>query len=495
MVHTLTRTLQPNSALVLPQQNVRLLARHQLFRALPEEDRAYLSRVMPSIGAAGDRPRLLILPSERKVILAPKLRSGVTHLRAIQVAIRSLLMFARAERIPYLSLALADYRAERITPAELVTTVVTQTMLANYEFVRYRTAPEGGFFSVSEVALVVERPNPALRNALKIGRVIGEETNKARDLANTPGGEMTPRLLADAAKSAAQGLRIRVSVLDEAAITELGMGGILGVARGSAEPPRLIVLEYHGGAKKQRPVALVGKGVTFDTGGLNLKPEQGIADMHMDMAGGAAVIHAIAAAARLGAKRNIVGIIPAVENMPSGSSYRPGDLLRTMSGKTIEILNTDAEGRVIMADALTYAREFEPTTIIDVATLTGAAMAALGQRMSALFTTDARLVRSLTQAGERSGEHVWLMPLWEEYADDADEIKGTFGDVANLGRTKYGGAITGAMFLRQFAQPSGRNPVWAHIDIAPRMTAIEGEHLAKGATGVGVGILALAHGT
>jgi leucyl aminopeptidase len=487
MVHTLTRTLQPNATPVLPSRNVRLLARHPLYRALPETDRQFLSRVLATTGREADRTRLLLLPSGRQAIVAPKMRSGVTQLRAVQVAIRTVVQFARAERIPYLSFALADYRVNRIAPAELVTTIVSQTLLADYEFNRYRTPPPEGFFAVADVAIVVDRPTPAMRKALRIGKIIGEETNKARDLANTPGGEMTPRLLANAAKEAMQGQRVRVSVFDEAAIAQMNMGGVMGVAKGSTEPPRLIVLEYHGGPKKQRPIALVGKGVTFDTGGLNLKPGQGINDMHMDMAGGGAVIHTVAAAARLGVRKNILGIIPAVENMPSGSSYRPGDILRTFSGKTIEVANTDAEGRIILADALAYARRFEPATIIDLATLTGAALSALGQRMSALFTTDARLVRSLTRAGETSGEHVWLMPLWEEYAD---EIKGTFGDVTNLGKFgKIGGAITAAMFLKQFAQGEQKSPPWAHIDIAPRMISIEGEGLAKGATGVGVGIL------
>ena len=286
-----------------------------------------------------------------------------------------------------------------------------------------------------------------------------------------------------------------MKILGEADIEKLNMGGILGVAKGSAERPRFIVLEYAGGRKTEKPVVLVGKGVTFDTGGLNLKPSDGIYEMHMDMSAGAAVIHAIAALARIGTKKNVVGLVPAVENMPSGSSYRPGDLLTTMSGKTIEVMNTDAEGRIILADALTYAQRFyKPQTIVDIATLTGAAHVALGNHASALFMNDAALERPLREAGERTGDFVWPLPLWEEYEE---EIKGTFGDVANVGKTRYGGAITAAVFLWQFVKAGAgmnskrqtKETPWAHLDIAPRITATESEYLAKGATGVPIALL------
>jgi len=242
------------------------------------------------------------------------------------------------------------------------------------------------------------------------------------------------------------------------------------------------------GSKTEHPVVLVGKGVTFDTGGLNLKPSQHIYEMHMDMSGGAAVIHAIRAAARLKLKKNIVGLIPAVENMPSGSSYRPGDVLKTMSGKTIEVMDTDAEGRVILADALEYAKKYDPSLVVDVATLTGAAVVALGQRYSALFTADKKLEDTFRRVGEETGDPVWPLPLMADYEE---EIKGTFGDWANIGKSRYGGAITAAVFLWQFTKDSsGKSYPWVHLDIAPRMTAIEGEFLAKGAAGAPVRLLA-----
>ncbi len=244
------------------------------------------------------------------------------------------------------------------------------------------------------------------------------------------------------------------------------------------------------GPRAEKPVVLVGKGVTFDTGGLNLKSDDSMYEMRMDMSGGAAVIHAIAAAARLKLKKNIVALVPAVENMPSGSSYRPGDLLRTMSGKTIEVLNTDAEGRVILADALEYAKRYQPSLVVDVATLTGAAMVALGHRYSALFASDKELEDRFRELGEATGDLVWPLPLSADYEDD---VRGTFGDWTNTGKKDAGGgAITGAVFLWQFTKDKKGEAAypWVHLDIAPRMTAIDGEFLAKGAAGTPVRLLA-----
>ena len=241
-------------------------------------------------------------------------------------------------------------------------------------------------------------------------------------------------------------------------------------------------MEYYGGKKNDAPFVFVGKGVTFDTGGLNLKPEDHMLDMWMDMCGGAAVISALGAIAKLKLPVNVIGLVPAVENMPGGAGYRPGDLLKSLSGKYIEVLNTDAEGRVILADALTYAEKYKPRLVVDVATLTGACMVALGAQAAGLFTPDDKIANELLTAGEISGDYLWRLPLWEEYED---EVKGTFGDVQNLGKSRYGGAITAAMFLYQFAK---KYP-WVHIDIAGTMKAVDGQGLAKGATGTGTRVL------
>ncbi|MCI0532676.1 leucyl aminopeptidase family protein, partial [bacterium] len=283
---------------------------------------------------------------------------------------------------------------------------------------------------------------------------------------------------------------VKASVLDKQAMRKIGMGGVLAVGDGSQHEPKFVILEYFPlprgqkgkTGKKIKPIVLVGKGVTYDTGGINIKTGSHLDDMHMDMAGGAAVLHAVILAAKLGIQRNIVGLIPAAENMPSGMSLKPHDIITSLSGKTIEILNTDAEGRVMLADALTYAGRYDPALVVDVATLTGSAMSALGQRASAIFTKDAKLEALARELGEKSGDHVWPLPLWDEYAE---EIKGTYGDFANTGKTRYGEAINAAIFLYQFV----KDYPWLHIDIAPRMVSIEGEYLAKGGTGVPISLL------
>ena len=366
-------------------------------------------------------------------------------------------------------------------------TLVVSIMMAAYQFDIYK----------SEKELVLETVvlHNADQKAAARGQIIGDGVNACRSLANMPPGLMTPLRLAEAAVEASRGLRhLRVKILDRDDMKILKRGAVRGVAQGSSEEPKFIIMEYFGADKKQAPIVLVGKGVTFDSGGLNIKPSDGIYEMHMDMSGGAAVIHAIIAAAKLGVKQNIVALVPAVENMPSGSSYHPGDVLTSMSGQTIEILNTDAEGRVILADALTYAQQYKPKLVVDVATLTGAADVAVGHFASAIFSKDEKLLAQIQEFGEQSGDYVWPLPLWDEYEA---EIKGTFGDWANIGKARRsGGAITAAMFLYQFIKSRNMDHVtynkeipWLHIDMAPRMVAVEGEHLAKGAAGAPVRLL------
>lgn len=357
--------------------------------------------------------------------------------------------------------------------------IAVNAELANFDFVGYKTPPKQGWSFVARLRLFGDA-SAAVREGVNRGQIIGREVNACRALSNTPGGEMTPRKLAAAAKLAARGTSVKVSALDEAGMKKLKMGGILGVAQGSVEPPRFIRMDYRGAPGK--PIVFVGKGITFDTGGLNIKTGDYMYEMHMDMSGGAAAIHAIVAAAKLGIKKHVIAIVPAAENMPSGVSYRPGDILRSMSGKTIEVINTDAEGRIVLADALTYAERLKPELVVDVATLTGAAMVALGQRASAVFSKDEALLREFFGYGEATSDFVWPLPLWDEYEE---EVRGTFGDVANASKSRYGGAINGAMFLYQFA----KNIPWVHIDIAPRMTAVESEYLAKGAVGAGMQLL------
>ncbi|MFZ3032048.1 MAG: leucyl aminopeptidase [Candidatus Moraniibacteriota bacterium] len=370
----------------------------------------------------------------------------------------------------------------KMAVVDLAELLAVNFLMAEFSFQEFLTVPKEGFPRIKNIFLTGVS-GKEIKSGIERGMVIGEEVNQSRHIATMPGGAMTPEILARHARASVKGLPVKVTVLDEKQMTKLGMGGILGVGMGSEARPRFIVMEYFGTKKTEHPTILVGKGVTFDTGGINLKPSDSILGMNMDMSGGAAVIHALAAAARLKVRKNIVALIPAVENMASGSSYRPGDILHSMSGKTIEVLNTDAEGRIILADALHYAKRYTPSLVIDVATLTGAAMVALGERATALFTEDEKLELKLRHLGEESGDHVWPLPLWDEY--DA-EVKGTFGDVANLGRTRYGGAITAAVFLKQFVDKAYS---WVHLDIAPRMTTLPDEFLSKGSAGAPVRLL------
>ena len=419
--------------------------------------------------------KTLWLPQKRIVLFGLGEKSKWNE-RKSHLVPRRFVQYAKTARVAEFACSLRPLKDAALA----ATRFAVNAVMADFAFTHYKEKPKQGWPEVQTISLAVEKSAlPEAAHGLKEGIVIGEEINHCRVLANTPGGDMTPMRLANAAAEAAKRTGISVKILDEKAMKRLGMGGVLGVARGSSEKPAFIILEHRKGPKNQKPLVLVGKGVTFDTGGLNLKPEKGISEMHMDMSGGAAVIHGIAAIARLALPINVIGLIPAVENMPSGSSYHPGDILKTITGKTIEVGNTDAEGRVILADALGYAARLSPGLVVDIATLTGAAMSALGMRASGLFTADEKRETLFRKLGEASGDYLWPLPLWDEYQE---EIKGTFGDFSNIGKMeRVGGAITAAMFLKQFVSYP-----WVHIDMAPTMTTIDSDILAKGAKGTGV---------
>jgi leucyl aminopeptidase len=311
------------------------------------------------------------------------------------------------------------------------------------------------------------------------GRAIAAGVTLARECANRPANVCTPTYLAEQAKKLGKSHGLKVEVLERKDCARLGMGSFLAVAQGSEEPPKFIVLRYHGAGKADAPLVLVGKGITFDSGGISIKPAAEMDEMKFDMGGAASVLGTLRAVADAKAKVNLIGIIPACENLPSGRSVKPGDVVTSLSGQTIEILNTDAEGRLILCDALTYAERFKPAAVVDVATLTGACMIALGHHRSGLFSTDDELAAELLAAGEAAQDPAWRMPLDEEY-DEA--LKSNFADMANVG-PRAGGAITAAMFLKRFSTKLR----WAHLDIAG--TAWK-SGASKGATGRPVGLLA-----
>jgi leucyl aminopeptidase len=301
-------------------------------------------------------------------------------------------------------------------------------------------------------------PAAALAQALTEAQATADGVALARTLGNLPSNICTPTYLADEAKKLARRFKLDVEILERRDMEKLGMGALLAVTRASHEPPKLIVLRYHGAAKSKAPIALVGKGITFDTGGISLKPAGEMDEMKFDMSGAGSVLGAINALAAMKAPVNVVGLVPTCENMPGGAAVKPGDVVTTMSGQTVEILNTDAEGRLILCDALTYAERYKPAAIIDIATLTGACVIALGHVATGLFSNQQQLADEVKASADDAWDRVWQMPLWEDYQE---QLRSNFADMANIGG-RPAGSITAASFLARFT----RKQRWAHLDIA-----------------------------
>ncbi|MEE2709287.1 MAG: leucyl aminopeptidase [Gemmatimonadota bacterium] len=321
----------------------------------------------------------------------------------------------------------------------------------------------------------------AVKAGSETGRIVAEGAILARDLSNAPGNALPPRVLADTARKMAKVTGITCNILDKKEIEKLKMGALLAVSQGSREPPRFIILEHGKSSKKKDTLVLVGKGITFDSGGISLKPGTGMEDMKHDMSGAAAVIGAMQAIGELKPSLHVVGLIPASENLPDGKALKPGDVITAMSGKTIEIINTDAEGRLVLADALAYAARYNPTAVIDLATLTGACVIALGHAASGLMCNDDALTDRVRKAGETSGERVWHLPVWKEHHD---QIKGKTGDIKNTGG-RAAGSLTAAAFLENFVDYP-----WAHLDIAGTAYSDKASpYCPAGATGEGTRLL------
>jgi leucyl aminopeptidase len=362
---------------------------------------------------------------------------------------------------------------------EHVEAAVTGAMAGHYDPDRYKTEKDQK--GVERFAVAAAGAKPALEQALTRATVVGEAQSLARDLANEPANRLTPLRLAERAREIAAAAGLECEVLDEARMRELKMGALLGVAQGSAEPPALIVLRYRPQRAAAGPahLGLVGKGVTFDTGGISIKPADGMEKMKYDMAGGAATIAAMRAIAHLKPAIPVTGFVPAVENMPGSRAQRPGDIVTTLSGKTVEVVNTDAEGRLILADAMAYARRQGCTHLVDAATLTGAVVVALGHVHVGLFANDDALAARVLEAANAAGERMWRLPLDDDYKE---YLKSAFADLSNVGG-RWGGAVTAAYFLKEFA---GDTP-WVHLDIAGTAWLDDAKpFMAKGPTGVAV---------
>lgn len=366
---------------------------------------------------------------------------------------------------------------------QVIQAVAEGSLLGLYQYTPYKTVGREDLQEMEQLNIIAdEKDFTLIESAIKKAQMITQAVYFVRDLVSAPSNEMTPSIMAQKAREIARRKNVSCNVLDKAKMKEMGMNALLAVASGSNEDPKFIVLEYSGGKKSAAPVVLVGKGLTFDSGGISIKPADKMDEMKTDMSGGAAVMGVIMAAADLQIPLNITAFIPAMENMPSGTAYKPGDIIKSYSGKTIEVLNTDAEGRLILADALAYALELKPAAVIDVATLTGACIIALGDDVIGMLGTDDKLKKEINSAAQTTGELVWELPLWESYHE---LIKSDIADYKNSGG-RTAGTITAAAFLSKFV---GDSP-WVHLDIAgPAWTSKDKTYIPKGASGVAVRLL------
>ncbi|MFC1929403.1 leucyl aminopeptidase [Chloroflexota bacterium] len=419
------------------------------------------------------------LPSSR-VIVSGLGKQAELSPNKIRGAIAETCRWLRKKGLKNIATVVQGVGINNISPESSAQVITEGTLLGLYSFRKYLTKKDDDYTEIRQIQIVsIHETKTALKQGIHKGRILAEAANLARDMVNEPANYMTPSQMAEAARELAATYGLEVEVLEREQMQKLGMSALLGVAQGSQQPPKFIVLRYKGSGSRKVDAALIGKGITFDSGGISIKPSEKMAEMKEDMAGGAAVIATISAIARLKTKIDVVAIVPATENLPSGSALKPGDILTAMNGKTIEVLNTDAEGRLILADALSYATKLGAKAIIDVATLTGACMIALGLICSGAFSNNQRLTDRVIAAGKEAGEYIWQMPMYDDYKE---LIKSDVADIKNIGN-RYGGAITAAKFLEEFVS---KTP-WVHLDIAgTARSEKEQNHIVKGATGVPV---------
>ena len=424
------------------------------------------------------------IPAKRLILvgLGKKRDLGLDHLRqAMGHAVKRV----RQTKINSFTVMFPNVSISGGSDLDISQVMVEGAILGSYRFTAYRSDDAQTGKDVSAMTFLASSKGQLheLTEGIRRGVATAEATVFVRDLCNHPSNVMTPTRIASEAKTVAREARVSAKILEQKDMEKLGMGALLGVAQGSHEPPKFIILQYQGAKKKDdRPVVLVGKTITFDTGGISLKPAENMEQMKADMTGGAEVLATMRAAARLKLPLNLVGILPVAENMPGGRAMRPGDVVKTLSGKTVEVQNTDAEGRLILSDGLAYATRFKPAALIDIATLTGACVVALGQFAIGMFGTDGHLKEAIRDAGLRAGERVWEMPLWEEYFE---QLRSDVADMRNIGG-RGGGMITAALFLSKFV---GDCP-WIHLDIASTdWSDRERAYIPKGPTGIGTRLL------
>ena len=423
------------------------------------------------------------VPAKRLVLVGLGKKSEVT-LETIRQAMGSAAKRVRQAKVESFAVMLPSVTPGGMSLVEVAQAMVEGAILGSYQFTVYRSE----IATVQEVVgmrILVPQTGQLrqVTEGVRRGVATAEATVFVRDLCNHPSNVLTPTRVANEAKKIAKAEGITIKILEQKEMERLGMGALLGVARGSQEPPKFIILEYNGAKKKdERPVVLVGKTITFDTGGISLKPAENMEHMKADMTGGAEVLASIRAAARLKLPLRLISILPVAENMPGGRAMKPGDIVKTLSGKTVEVQNTDAEGRLILADGLAYAMRYKPAALIDIATLTGACVVALGQFAIGMFGSDQALKEQVRKAGQKAGERVWEMPLWEEYFE---QLKSDVADMRNIGG-RGGGMITAALFLSKFV----RDCPWVHLDIASTdWSERERAYIPKGPTAIGTRLL------
>lgn len=461
-----------------------LLTREELSN-IDHHGNATLAKLIKRLSKRGDfeaKPaQTLYLPvceeldTERLLLVGLGDKSSLTGID-LDKALSALFRTLRGHKISNASLLPSEDAGKELGLKCLLSGIARQAEIGQYQYSSsVSKKPEPG---LKKLVLLCAN-NQGHRDAVAEGQAVGRGINVARQLGNLPGNYCTPSFLAKEARALGRKHdKLKVSVLEEKAMRELGMGALLSVSAGSEQPAKLIVMEYRGGNKTQQPQVLVGKGITFDSGGISIKPGAKMDEMKFDMCGAASVLGTMHAITELKLPLNVIAIIAASENLPSGTATKPGDVVTSMSGQTIEVLNTDAEGRMVLCDALTYSQRFKPAAVIDIATLTGACVVALGKHASALYSNDDAFAQRLLEAGNKAADRAWHMPLWDDYQNQLDT---PFADMANVGGPEAG-SVTAACFLSRFT----KDMTWAHLDIAGTAWLSSGP---KGATGRPVGLL------
>ena len=457
--------------------------------SLDKASGGFISNLLQNKDFTGKLNETIMIPTYKKAIPKRILLVGLgktTELSSDKVrqAAGTATRVIQGKKFKSPSMLLYKTEYKGISIEDITRSVVEGVLLSLYNFTMYKTLKKEDKAVINNFTLIVQKKDvlAKVKSVAKNTQTVAEAVCFTRDIVNMAGSDATPTFLANKAKEIAKKTGVKCRTLSRPDMKRLGMGGILNVSRGSSQPPKFIILEYNTRKKNNDTIVLIGKGVTFDSGGISLKPGANMDLMKADMAGAAAVLGAFKAISNLKPATHIVGLVPCTENMPSGSALKPGDIIKCMSGKTVEILNTDAEGRLIMADAIAYAKRYKPDAVIDLATLTGACVAALGTFTSGMLGNNDKLKERVKHAGEKSHERVWELPLWKEYYE---LIKSNIADIKNTGG-RYAGTITAACFLGEFVEDFP----WVHLDIAGTfLVEKDTPYIRKGATGVGVRLL------